>query len=76
MSHAGYDQVQRETTIPAAVRTALLQRILQEHRAANALLRRRAFSRREAERLAVPLADGSGAAGAPSAVAARGGRDA
>ncbi|CAN5660330.1 hypothetical protein BH23CHL6_BH23CHL6_07650 [soil metagenome] len=76
MSHAGYDQVQRETTIPAVVRAALLQRILQEHRAASALLRRRAFSQREAERLAVPLADGSGAAGAPSPATARGGRDA
>ena len=55
MSHAGYDQLQREATIPAPVRTALLERILSEHRAASALLRRRAFSAAEAARLA-PLA--------------------
>jgi hypothetical protein len=73
MSHAGYDQVQRETQIPPPVRTALLQRILQEHRAATSLLRRRAFSKREAAGLAESTAQSSSAAatGAP----ARGGRD-
>lgn len=62
MSHAGYDQVQRETAIPAPVRAALLQRILAEHRAATALLRRRAFSRREAAALSASNAESSSAA--------------
>jgi hypothetical protein len=62
MSHAGYDQVQRETAIPPPVRAALLQRILAEHRAATALLRRRAFSRREAAALAASNAESTGAA--------------
>jgi hypothetical protein len=51
MSHAGYEQSNRDESIPTAVRTALLQRILEEHATASALLRRRAFSRQEAERL-------------------------
>jgi hypothetical protein len=52
MSHAGYEQASRDESIPAPVRSALLQRILDEHSAASDLLRRRAFSSREAERLA------------------------
>lgn len=52
MSHAGYDQLQRDSAVPAPVRTALLERVLDEHRAAADLLRRRAFSRTEAARLA------------------------
>lgn len=52
MSHAGYDQAQREGSLPAPVKQALLAHVLAEHRAASALLRRRAFSAREAARLA------------------------
>jgi len=52
MSHAGYEQLHREPSIPAPVRTALLQRIFDEHVAASAVLRARAFSPREAARLA------------------------
>jgi hypothetical protein len=51
MSHAGYEQMHREPSIPAQVRTAVLQRLLEEHVAASDMLRRRAFSPREAERL-------------------------
>jgi hypothetical protein len=52
MSHAGYQQLERDAAIPAAVRRALLQRILAEHEAASLLLRSRAFSAREAAGLA------------------------
>jgi hypothetical protein len=51
MSLAGYEQLHRDATIPAQVRTALLQRILDEQTAAVALLRSRAFSGRDAARL-------------------------
>lgn len=51
MSHAGYDQLQRDERIPAHVRAGLLGRVLAEHRAASALLCRRAFSEREQARL-------------------------
>jgi hypothetical protein len=73
MSHAGYEQVHRDETIPQPVRTALLQRILDEHVEAGDLLRRRAFSSREAERLG--RATGS-AAGATQLTQSRGARDA
>lgn len=52
MSHAGYQQVQGDDSIPRPVRTALLQRLLEEHAVASDMLRRRAFTPREAERLA------------------------
>jgi hypothetical protein len=48
MSHAGYQQLERDPAIPAAVRRGLLERIVAEHHAASRLLRSRAFSRREA----------------------------
>ena len=51
MSHAGYEQMHREQSIPPQVRTAVLQRLLEEHVEASDMLRRRAFSPREAERL-------------------------
>lgn len=51
MSHAGYDQLRRDSAIPAPVRAALLDRVGAEHQAAAELLRRRAFSTREAARL-------------------------
>ena len=34
MSHAGYEQAQRETQLPASVKQALLARVLSEHEAA------------------------------------------
>ena len=52
MSHAGYQQLERDATIPAAVRRALLERILAQHDAATGVLRTRAFSARDAARLA------------------------
>lgn len=64
MSHAGYEQAQRDEKLPAAVRVALLRKVAAEHRAATALLRQKAFSRGEAARLqtAQPAADtGAGA---------------
>ncbi|MDP8904216.1 MAG: hypothetical protein M3N29_02670 [Chloroflexota bacterium] len=51
MSHAGYEQAGHDQTIPGSVRAQLLERIVGEHEAASALLRRRAFSRQEAARL-------------------------
>jgi hypothetical protein len=47
MSHAGYEQVQRDATIPAPVRSALLTRTVQAHVAALGVLSSRAFSSRE-----------------------------
>lgn len=54
MSHAGYDQAQRDAQLPAPVRTALLRRVLDQNNAAAELLRRRAFSAGEAARLSTP----------------------
>ena len=51
MSHAGYEQVQRDDKLPAPVRAALLGRVQSEHAAASDLLRRKAFSVSEAARL-------------------------
>ncbi len=51
MSQAGYDQAQRDDKLPAAVRSTLLRRVLDEHRAATTLLRARAFTVTEATRL-------------------------
>ena len=61
MSHAGYEQLRQDDTIPKSVRTALLQRLLEENVSASEMLRRRAFSAREAERLsgAVPSSPAS-----------------
>jgi len=66
MSHAGYEQMHRDQSIPAQVRTAVLQRLLEEHVAASDMLLRRAFSPREAERLTGSASD-STAASAPRA---------
>lgn len=51
MSQAGYEQAQREDHLPAPVKSSLVARVLTEHRQASDLLRRRAFSRKEAARL-------------------------
>ncbi len=62
MSHAGYEQVQRDALIPPPVRMALLERVTGEHRAALEALRRRAFSRGEIARLSLsPRAQGTAA---------------
>ncbi len=47
MSHAGYEQVQRDPSIPAPVRSALLVRTAEAHVAALGVLSDRAFSPRE-----------------------------
>jgi hypothetical protein len=72
MSHAGYEQLRQDDTIPKSVRTALLQRLLEENAVASDMLRRRAFSVREAARLARP-ASGSTDPAAAQAGAARDG---
>ena len=51
MSIAGYEQAQRDESLPDPVRKAVLQTVLQQHRAAADLLRRTSFSAREAARL-------------------------
>jgi hypothetical protein len=51
MSHAGYEQAQRDDKLPAPVRKAVLHKVLEQHRAATDLLLRRSFSPREAARL-------------------------
>ena len=51
MSHAGYHQAQRDEKLPAPVKSALIRRVLDEHRTATDLLRGRAFTPREAARL-------------------------
>lgn len=51
MSHAGYEQAQRDAQLPASVRMALLRKVLEQNNAAADLLRRRAFSAGEAARL-------------------------
>lgn len=56
MCHAGYEQAQRDDKLPAPVRSTLLRTVLDQHRAATALLRSRAFSAREAARLSTSTA--------------------
>jgi hypothetical protein len=51
MSQAGYEQAQRDEKLPAPVKSALVVRVLKEHKEASDLLRRRAFSAKEAARL-------------------------
>lgn len=51
MSHSGYEQAERDEKLPASVRKAVLHKVLEEHRAAMALLLRRSFSPRDAARL-------------------------
>jgi hypothetical protein len=51
MSHAGYEQAQRDDKLPAQVRMTLLRRVLEEHGAATTLLRAMAFTVSEAARL-------------------------
>lgn len=67
MSHAGYEQTQRDENLPAPVKRALLGRVLAEHNAASSLLRHKAFSARDAARLStMPRAASTEAAAAPA----------
>ncbi|MGI8928246.1 MAG: hypothetical protein ACR2H0_02090 [Candidatus Limnocylindrales bacterium] len=61
MSHAGYEQTQREDKLPAQIRNAVLAKVQAEHDAASNLLRRRSFSAKEAARLStMSRAEGAG----------------
>jgi hypothetical protein len=51
MSHAGYEQSERDDKLPAAVRTAVLRKVADQHATATDLLRGKAFTAREAARL-------------------------
>ena len=51
MSHAGYEQAQRDEKLPPAVRMAVLRTVLDQHSKATGLLLRRSFTEREAARL-------------------------
>jgi len=51
MSHAGYEQVQRDDKLPAPVRAALIGRVASEHTRASEMLLGKAFSAKEAARL-------------------------
>ena len=51
MSQAGYEQAQRDDKLPAPVRTAVLGRVVSEHKQASLMLLAKAFSQREAARL-------------------------
>jgi hypothetical protein len=63
MSHAGYEQAERDQKLPVPVRAAVLQTVLVQHRTASDLLRDRAFSERERARLTTST-DTAGSAGA------------
>jgi hypothetical protein len=56
MSHAGYEQAQRDEKLPAAVRMAVLRTVLDQHSKATALLLGRSFTEREAARLSTAKA--------------------
>ena len=51
MSHAGYEQVQRDEKLPPPVRLAVLSKVQSEHTQASDLLLAKAFSPKEAARL-------------------------
>jgi hypothetical protein len=51
MSHAGYDQVQRDDKLPPPVRMALLSRVQSEHEQASRMLLQKVFTSKEAARL-------------------------
>ncbi len=52
MGHAGYDQLQRDPSLPSEVRRAILTRAEEQHSQATGVLVRRAFSQSERARLA------------------------
>ena len=51
MSHAGYQQLQTDASVPEPVRNGLLTRLAREHMAAIEAIAQRAFSRAERARL-------------------------
>jgi len=59
MSHAGYEQAQRDDKLPGPIRKAVLHKVLEQHRAAIDLLLQRSFSPREAARLSSSNAVGA-----------------
>ena len=61
MSHAGYEQTQRDDKLPAQIRNAVLAKVQAEHEGAAILLRRRSFSEREAARLSTMSRAGTNA---------------
>ena len=69
MTHAGYDQAQRDDKLPPAVRSAVIKTVLGQHRAATDLLRAKAFTSKEAARLST-MAGGAASAEASAAPAA------
>jgi hypothetical protein len=56
MSHAGYEQAQRDDKLPAPVRKAVLHKVLEQHRSAMQLLLHRSFSPRDAARMSTASA--------------------
>jgi hypothetical protein len=74
MSHAGYEQAQRDDKLPTQVRVAVIRKVLEQHRAASQLLLKRSFSVREAARLSTSNA--VAAASAEPSRAAAGARNA
>jgi hypothetical protein len=73
MSHAGYEQVQRDDKLPGPVKAAVLGRVQSEHAAASDVLRRKAFTEQEAARLTTLARSQTAAAtqGGDSSIAAR-----
>jgi hypothetical protein len=72
MSHAGYEQVQREDNLPAPVRTAVLGRVVSEHKQASEMLLAKAFSQKEAARLSTLARTQKGVEPAPAAASIKG----
>ena len=68
MSHAGYDQAQRDEKLPTQVRSAVLKTVLGQHRAATDLLRAKAFTEKERAKLSTS-AEPAESAGAAQSVA-------
>lgn len=62
MSHAGYDQAQRDEKLPPPVRSAVLKTVLAQHRAATDLLRAKAFTERERAKLSTSADPGESVA--------------
>lgn len=56
MSHAGYEQAQRDDKLPPPVRIAVIRKVLEQHEAATQLLLARSFSTRQAARLSTATA--------------------
>ena len=76
MSHAGYEQTQRDDKLPAQIRNAVLANVQVEHDAAASLLRRRSFSEREAARLSTMTRTGTNGEAARTPTISRGVGDA